>query len=251
MKINSFYLFNLFNAATAIRLQSDVDIAFGNANPNHTFVLKSEYSEGDAFCEYDSCHLVLPPVSGTEDDINQYVVPFNGSETLTYDVCDTAGQSAVIYGHPPYQCADYSGAKINVTSTLNEVTASIINNSVQSVQVVGSSSPYKIVVTLFPESKNNVSMLLPSEPTHPRSQDSSERQMLTGIILFASMLGALGAGFIMLCLRYGCNKDKTIDVISSACKTLRNSGFGVFRNSSEERMLKNPLAMEEGFSYKK
>lgn len=119
------------------------DIIFQNTSPNNTWVFEKEYGK-DAFCEYDSCHLVLEPGG------KQWVAFSNNNalEILTYHVCDTTGPAAVTYwsdGSP--KCAVYSGAKIDVTATPNQVSAVAIEGTVNTIEVKNQDSIYQITAT--------------------------------------------------------------------------------------------------------
>jgi hypothetical protein len=133
MKINFsnlFYFFSSINllASQLSKVTSLSDNIFENAS-NKSMILKKEYSNA-AFCEYDVCHEVLQPTQ------KQWVAysKDTGSETLTYDICDTAGPGSIIYQLGKPECVSYSGAMINITSTTNNVTASG-NEYVQNIHV--------------------------------------------------------------------------------------------------------------------
>lgn len=218
MKISTFSLFNLsyiasLYAANNSSTQSIPSVIFDNASPNHTWVLTSEYSH-NAFCEFDNCHLELPPIFHTENDIRQDVAFFNnnGTEILTYDVCDTAGSSSVVYphDHTAYRCANYSGAKIKVTTTPQGVIAEAINNSVQNIQIIGERSPYEIVVTLFPSSNSSTNII-------------KDKNIM---LILACTLGTLVACFTLLCIRYYCNKP-----------TMMNNIHGFFNRKRDKESL--------------
>lgn len=125
MKINAsnlFYFVNSINLLALAQLSKTTntipDNIFENAS-NKTLVLKQE-SANAAFCEYDVCHTVLEPTQ------KQWIAysKDNGSEVLTYDICDTAGPEAIVYNRGKPECVSSSGARINITSTINNVTAS-------------------------------------------------------------------------------------------------------------------------------
>lgn len=134
MKINAsnlFYFFNSINLLTFRQLSkvtSLPDNIFENAS-NKSMVLKKEYSNA-AFCEYDVCHEVLEPTQKQWIAYSQD----SGSEMLTYDICDTGGPESIIYKDGKPKCVSYSGAIINITSTINNVTA-LGNEYVQNIQV--------------------------------------------------------------------------------------------------------------------
>ena len=181
MKTN---LFNFFYAVNLIacgaKPQSQPDIIFENASPNNTFVFNAENSQ-NSLCEYDSCHLVLEPG-------NKQWIAFSdnkGVETITYDICNSTGKDAVIYGSKMPRCAEYSGAKINVTSTINNVTAIPASNNIDDINVKkvkendtesdASYSVYQIRVSLLPDTQNvGVSS----------SQTSVQKTGVSGVNLF-------------------------------------------------------------------
>lgn len=217
MKTSYFYLFNLSDAS------SIPSIIFENASPNHTWVLTNEYSQG-AFCEFDSCHLELPPIFNTENDIRQDVAfsNYNGTEIFTYDVCNSAGASSVIYTHDPhtpYQCTEYSGGKILVRVTPTNVTADPINNSVQAIHIKETvPRVYAINVTLFPQIVNNKTSFSNNIP-----------------FILACTLGTLGVCFILLCMRYCLNKHMP------NMNLIGKNIHGLFTRAPEKRAL---MAME-------
>ncbi len=133
MRIPSSHLFHFFNALSLFTLRNLTkaqilsDNIFENAS-NNTWVLKKEYAN-NAFCEYDSCHLVLEP------NAKQWIAfsTSDGNDTLIYDICDIT-QPAISYKSGEPECMAYSGATITVTSIINNITA-LGNEYVQSTQV--------------------------------------------------------------------------------------------------------------------
>lgn len=134
MKINSSYLFHFFSAINLFALsqiskaQSLPDIIYENAS-NNTWVLKREYSNA-AFCEYDVCHAVLVPTQKQWVAFSQDT----GNETIVYDICATGDSNAIVYQFGRPKCMIYSGAFLNVTSTINDILV-FGNKYVDNIQV--------------------------------------------------------------------------------------------------------------------
>jgi hypothetical protein len=197
MKTNLSILFNFFGTFVLGRSiqqgQSLPHIFFENASPNNTFVFGKEYSQ-NAFCEYDSCHLVLDPAG------SQQWVAFsteNASETITYQICETAGRGAVKYGVESPQCTYYSGVDVNVTSTLGGVIAVTSDNSVN-VLVNGTSSPFQVTVTFSALESAFPSYAPTKNPIFSKKTRSTDP-------LWALAIVTIGL-FVALCIKYGINQ---------------------------------------------
>lgn len=209
MKTNLFHFFNAIHALISLtyftKTHSLPDIIFENATPNNTWVFESETSQ-NALCEYDSCHLVLDPGALQWVAFPNYI----GVESIIYKICDTSGEGAVIYGREAPKCTFYSGAKINVTSTLYNVTAVGVNNSVQSVEVYGNetSYSYKIVVKMLAEQSNYPT----SFPSYHSDRATNDSSLLPALLSAAALVT-----FIALCIKYRFfpNKEEKSHLISN------------------------------------
>ena len=93
------------------------DNTLQNGNENNTFVLKGSYGVG-ADCEYNPCNQAFDPYEMQwvyYKDNSSYLI-------LSYDICATAGQGAVIYDHDKPSCAKPTGEWFNVTTSLDSTT---------------------------------------------------------------------------------------------------------------------------------
>lgn len=209
MKLNLsaiFYLTsNLMSARPSVQAQSLPHIFYENDSVNHTFVFDKEYGN-EAFCEYDSCHLVLDPVV-TFPEASQQWIAFktpNATKSITYQICNSAGKNAVIFGIESPKCKDYSGIDVNVTSTLQGVTAVVSDPERALVIVNGTDSPYQIMVRIFSRASSEVK----------EKSENSLNLIQTilfglGILLIATLAG--------LSIKYGlCEAKKTHRLSSDA-----------------------------------
>ncbi len=161
MKTNFVHFFNFLGLLAThyndVRAQSLSDIVFENHSLNQTWLFNSEHYQ-DAFCEYDVCHQVMD--SSYASEWNKQWVAFSsgdGIEVISYDICLGMGKDAIFYDHGLPKCVEYSGASINVTSTINNVMA--VGDNIESIQVQrvrendtesdASYTVYQIAVNLF------------------------------------------------------------------------------------------------------
>jgi len=194
MKVS--YLFHLFNAvnlfARASKAQAFPDIIFEN-NSTYALVFKKEYAQA-AFTEYDVPHQVLQPTDKQWVAFSQN----DGSDTLSYDVCDTSGKEAIIYVKGNPECVSYSGGTLNVTATINNITAHG-NNFIQLLNILKvkeNQTDSDACLDVYDISF----MLADSDPNYAPSQSSNSKVLSETQILLAVTLFSLAAMFLVLCL---------------------------------------------------
>lgn len=137
---------NLFIKYTSslATIKSNKRIGFENNSPDNTWVLRSTGDDIDYIITHHA--LVLSPGDEEWVDISDQ------NKNFIYQVCDTSGKASAIYVNGPLpMCAVYSGAKINITISANQVTVnSFDNQAIQSIKVEGNNSFYAINVQTLP-----------------------------------------------------------------------------------------------------
>ncbi|MCD8499607.1 MAG: hypothetical protein LRY43_00260 [Gammaproteobacteria bacterium] len=80
------------------------------------------------------------------------------NQYFIYDVCDTTGKASALYiNGEGAKCAVYSGGGMNITISTEGITAALTPSStLQSIDVVGKSSPYFIHPTTKPAPECNL-----------------------------------------------------------------------------------------------
>ncbi len=109
----------VFNAET---------VGFKNESPDNTWVLRSTGDDPDEMLlRY---HLVLSP--GESELLEEEML-----KSFVYQVCDTSGEASVLYVNGPLpMCAVFSGAEINITYSIGQLSvASISSEAIEAINI--------------------------------------------------------------------------------------------------------------------